>query len=109
MVWLKLTPNSVTDQSGQITSPGYDGTTLYENNLNCVWDLNGADNKVWQIEITAFKLENHASGGGCYDYLEIIDGQLTSDHVIYRQCGNQTDVPAMITSGLSLRFFSDVS
>ena len=56
-------------------------------------------------------MENHASGGGCYDYLEVVDGQLTSDHVIYRQCGNQTDIPVIITSGpyARIRFRTDPS
>ena len=100
--------------SGTLTSPGWNGTTggaIYENDLNCLWELNGAENMVWNLNITYFYLEEHASGGGCYDYLQIIDGQLLSDHTIYLQCGYQTNISMIATSGqfAKIRFRTDSS
>ena len=57
--------------------------------LNCLWIMQAEEYNILQINITDFYLEGHAPSGGFYDYFEVIDGQYTSDHVIYRQCGNQ--------------------
>ena len=67
-------------------------------------------NKIWQINITDFYLEEHAPSGGCYDYFEVIGGQCT-DHVIYRQSDNQTNVSLIQTSGRNsrIRFRTDSS
>ena len=69
------------------------------------------EKKIWQINITDFYLEEHAPSGGCYDYFEVIDGQCTTDHAIYQQSDNQTNVSLIQTSGRDarIRFRTDSS
>ena len=97
--------------SGSFSSPSANPGDNYENGLNCNWRITASENKIIQLEFSDFVLENHSSGGGCYDYVEVIDGQLLTDHVIYRQCGNQTNIGIIRSSSefMIVRFKTDLS
>mgnify|MGYP000018708000 CR=1 FL=1 len=124
----------LTEASGGFESPDPTGMGTYDNLLNCVWMISTTANNIIQLQFDKFIMEVHSSGGGCYDYVEVIDGQLTTDHgkiktdmftifgpilvtniklflVIYRQCGTQTNIPLIISSGnfLRVRMHSDSS
>ncbi|CBY40558.1 unnamed protein product, partial [Oikopleura dioica] len=101
----------LTGNSGSFSSPSANPGENYENGLNCNWRITASENKIIQLEFSDFALENHSSGGGCYDFVEVIDGQLLTDHVIYRQCGNQTNIGIIRSSSefMIVRFKTDLS
>ena len=50
-----------------------------------MWEIQTETNNIIQLQFEKFEMEIHSSGGGCYDYVEVIDGQLTSDHGIFEE------------------------
>lgn len=72
----------LTDDSGVIESPDPQGLNQYDNYLNCVWMIQADTNKIIQLQFDRFDMEPHASGGGCYDYVEVIYRILLKNSII---------------------------
>ena len=72
----------LTDDSGVIESPDPQGLNQYDNYLNCVWMIQADTNKIIQLQFDRFDMEPHASGGGCYDYVEVIHRILLKNKIL---------------------------
>ncbi|WAR06690.1 CUBN-like protein, partial [Mya arenaria] len=83
---------------GNLTSPGYNGTNNYTNNLECIWTLQNQEsvrNTSILIRIVSIKLERFSQDGVLLD----------------QYCGNNTRHPPIITPMPSvwIRFKTDAS
>ena len=75
LLYLLVCPSasSLTDQSGDITSPFY--PRRYPNNQDCRWNITASKGNRVKLEITNMEIENCGAEGACTcDFLEIQDG-----------------------------------
>ncbi|XP_053215446.1 cubilin [Podarcis raffonei] len=72
---------------GNLTSPGYDGTSNYANNLNCEWVIQNPQPSITTLYLLFgdFYLEQHINCQN--DYLEIRRGD-SDGELLYRLCGH---------------------
>jgi len=71
--------------TGTFTSKDYDGTSLYEGDLNCEWVLSVDAGNAVEVSFGAFDVEQHSS---CkYDSLKLYDGKDDSAPLLANLCG----------------------
>ncbi|XP_076109719.1 uncharacterized protein LOC143078693 isoform X2 [Mytilus galloprovincialis] len=84
--------------------------TIYDNNLNCGWVIDGGVNKLIQLSITHVDLQLAPSYSSCgtYDHLSIMDGDATVTEAITSICGDRNPYE-VLSSGryLYLKFYSN--
>jgi cubilin len=93
-----------------IRSPDIDGDGVYDDELDCVWQIDVPENYVAHVQFMELQLE--VGPTSCVDYLEIHDGRTVMDPLIGSQYCNQPAVPFNISSSsnaLFLRMYTDVS
>ncbi|XP_070545531.1 suppressor of tumorigenicity 14 protein-like [Ptychodera flava] len=84
----------LTSATDSFTSPSYDGSSSYGNNLDCEWHITVDASKVVYLEFSVFHIESHPS---CvYDYVGVYDGASASYPSIGTLCGSM--LPDPITS-----------
>ncbi|XP_060104406.1 cubilin [Heteronotia binoei] len=85
----------LSSKNGNLTSPGYDGTSNYLNNLNCEWVIQNPHPSITTVYLSfgVFRLEEHIHCQN--DYLEIrlgdADGELEN-----RLCGSRTGLEPLL-------------
>ncbi|XP_076146859.1 cubilin [Alosa pseudoharengus] len=93
---------------GMFGSPDINMDGMYEYNLNCVWTIAAATNKVLNLTFSTFELESDST---CrYDYVKVYDGDSVSYPLVGTFCGNI--IPASFASSgnfLTIHFVSDGS
>ncbi|XP_019640486.1 PREDICTED: CUB and sushi domain-containing protein 1-like [Branchiostoma belcheri] len=92
---------------GYIMSPFYPGN--YPNNADCSWTITAPSTTVIQLDfVETFDIE---TGLNCpYDYVQVIDGQISFSPVLGRLCGT-TLPPTLRTTGnaMTVQFHTDYS
>jgi len=101
---------SLTGNSGEFSSPGYDQGDEYTNNLQCDYFVTVAEGQAVQITFQSpFNVE--PSNGGCYDAVKIYDAGYRNT-LLGTFCGNSPRVPVVPASSshqVLVRFTTDGS
>uniref|UniRef100_A0ACB8FV66 Uncharacterized protein n=1 Tax=Sphaerodactylus townsendi TaxID=933632 RepID=A0ACB8FV66_9SAUR len=85
----------LSSKGGNLTSPGYDGTSNYLNNLNCEWVIQNSHPSATTVYLSFgdFKLEEHINCQN--DYLEIRLGDADGE-LLYRLCGSRVRLEPLL-------------
>ncbi|XP_013388746.1 cubilin-like [Lingula anatina] len=93
---------------GRFGSFDIDGDGLYEDNLNCVWQIVGQDNKV--LNLTFEPMDIEADNTCDYDYLEVRDGLTSDDPLVGKYCGSRPLTYFVSSSNMVyIKFYTDGS
>ncbi|XP_074647517.1 transmembrane protease serine 9-like [Tubulanus polymorphus] len=96
------------DTYQQLSSPGYDGSSLYAGGLQCSWLLRAAPGKVIEMKFLSMDLEA-GTGTDCpYDLLSLVD-MIPSRPELGKFCGNENPVitVASTQSEMLVKFITD--
>ncbi|XP_043331153.1 deleted in malignant brain tumors 1 protein isoform X23 [Cervus canadensis] len=91
--------------SGNFSSPFYPG--YYPNNANCVWEIQVNPGYLINLGFDSLQLETHSSCS--YDYVEILNGPLSSNASVRRICRYTREIFTSHSNRLTVRFRSDSS
>ncbi|XP_061018806.1 deleted in malignant brain tumors 1 protein isoform X2 [Dama dama] len=91
--------------SGNFSSPFYPG--YYPNNANCVWEIQVNPGYLINLGFDSLQLETHSSCS--YDYVEILNGPLSSNASARRICRYTREIFTSHSNRLTVRFRSDGS
>ncbi|XP_043781292.1 deleted in malignant brain tumors 1 protein isoform X8 [Cervus elaphus] len=91
--------------SGNFSSPFYPG--YYPNNANCVWEIQVNPGYLINLGFDSLQLETHSSCS--YDYVEILNGPLSSNASARRICRYTREIFTSPSNRLTVRFRSDSS
>lgn len=91
--------------SGQISSPGFESHGMYENNLDCVWQVIAKEGTQIRLRFSTFELDKFDCE---YDRLEIYNGPDISSPLLGKFCGDQLP-PVLVSHSnrLYIRFVTD--
>ncbi|KAF6722152.1 Cubilin [Oryzias melastigma] len=96
----------LTDQYGNINSPGYPGN--YPPGRDCYWMVTVNPGLLITFAFGTLNLESHPNCS--YDFLEIRDGLLPADPVLGKFCSTGTPAPLQTTGPFAwIHFHSDLS
>ncbi|XP_010857495.1 PREDICTED: deleted in malignant brain tumors 1 protein isoform X7 [Bison bison bison] len=91
--------------SGNFSSPSYPG--YYPNNADCVWEIQVNPGYLINLGFDSLQLETHSSCS--YDYVEILNGPLSSNASARRICRYTREIFTSYSNRLTVRFRSDGS
>ncbi|XP_045020100.1 deleted in malignant brain tumors 1 protein isoform X13 [Bubalus bubalis] len=91
--------------SGNFSSPSYPGH--YPNNADCVWEIQVNPGYLINLGFDTLQLETHSSCS--YDYVEILNGPLSSNASARRICHYTREIFTSYSNRLTVRFRSDGS
>ncbi|KAK9396207.1 cubilin [Crotalus adamanteus] len=98
----------LSSDNGNLTSPGYDGTSNYTDNLNCEWIIQNPQPSTTTIYLSVedFHLEQHINCQN--DYLDIRQGD-SDGELLYRLCGHRPPLEPLLiaASQIWVQFLSN--
>ena len=105
-------PTQIFSSVGSIASPAFKNRRHYPDNMDCVWNIATPPGTRIKLKLLAMSIQRCSrigTGNACScDFLEIRDGNRSSDRLLATLCGNEL-VGDLFSSGrhLWLRFKSD--